>query len=157
MRFDPASPACHRFGRRRSSPGRLPRSVAVASLPAIAPAEPIPTYPDADDEPALPDEARSREAQASAEPTTQVESQPDQVLHVRFGGAAPDRLVLAMEAFRTLLRERPGGTRVVLHVPAPTGTNTLPMELSRRVAYDADLLAEVRRRLGEGLVDLRLA
>jgi len=30
------------------------------------------------------------------------------------------------------------------------------MELSRRVAYDADLLSEVRRRLGEGLVDLRL-
>jgi hypothetical protein len=31
------------------------------------------------------------------------------------------------------------------------------MELSRRVAYDADLLAEVRRRLGDGLVELRLA
>src|SRR5439155_1193052 len=93
----------------------------------------------------------------SAEPTPQIESQPDQVLHVRFGGAAPDRLVLAMETFRTLLRERPGGTRVVLHVPAPSGSATLPMELSRRVAYDADLLSEVRRRLGEGLVDLRLA
>jgi hypothetical protein len=31
------------------------------------------------------------------------------------------------------------------------------MELSRRVAYDAELLAEVRRRLGDGLVDLRLS
>ena len=33
----------------------------------------------------------------------------------------------------------------------------LPMELRRGVAYDAELLAEVRRRLGDGLVDLRLA
>jgi hypothetical protein len=130
---------------------------AAAAMPAIAPAEPIPTYVEGDDEPALPDEARQREAQASAAPTPQLESAPDQVLHVRFGGAAPDRLVLAMETFRTLLRERPGGTRVVLHVPAPNGTATLPMELTRRVAYDADLLSEVRRRLGDGLVDLRLA
>jgi hypothetical protein len=137
-------------------------------LPRIAPAEPIATYDEpaglatggdraaGDDEPALPDEARSRVAVAAAAPTSQLESQPDQVLHVRFGGASSDRLVLAMEAFRALLRERPGGTRVVLHVPAPTGSATLPMELSRRVAYDAELLSEVRRRLGDGLVDLSL-
>jgi len=130
---------------------------SAAVMAPIEPAEPIPTYVGDDDEPALPDEARAREAQASAAPTPQIESQPDQVLHVRFGGAAPDRLVLAMETFRTLLRERPGGTRVVLHVPAPNGSATLPMELRRRVAYDADLLSEVRRRLGEGLVDLQLA
>jgi hypothetical protein len=61
-----------------------------------------------------------------------------------------------METFKHLLRERPGGTRVVLHVPAPSGGGSLPMELSRRVAYDAELLSEVRRRLGEGLVDLTL-
>jgi hypothetical protein len=146
------------------------RADAVALLPAIAPATPIPTYvePDdlatssargieIDDEPALPDEARARVAMESAAPTAQVESQPDQVLHVRFGGAAPDRLILAMETFRTLLRERPGATRVVLHVPAPTGGATLPMELNRRVAYDSELLSEVRRRLGDGLVDLRLS
>jgi hypothetical protein len=112
--------------------------------------------PEADDEPALPDEARARAAVASQAPTSQLESQPDQVLHVRFGGATSDRLVLAMETFKNLLRERPGGTRVVLHVPAPTGGGSLPMELSRRVAYDAELLSEVRRRLGEGLVDLTL-
>jgi hypothetical protein len=137
-------------------------------LPRIAPAEPIATYdepaglhaPDdraaGDDEPALPDEARARVAVAAAAPTPQLESQPDQVLHVRFGGASSDRLVLAMEAFRELLRERPGGTRVVLHVPSPNSSATLPMELSRRVAYDAELLSEVRRRLGDGLVDLQL-
>jgi hypothetical protein len=140
-----------------------------SDLPRIAPAEPISTYTepaglsslgggvaDADDEPALPDEARARAAHESQAPTSQIESQPDQVLHVRFGGATSDRLVLAMETFKNLLRERPGGTRVVLHVPAPTGSGSLPMELSRRVAYDAELLSEVRRRLGEGLVDLTL-
>ena len=111
---------------------------------------------DRDEEPALPDEARARAASESAAPTNQVESQPDQILHVRFGGAASDRLVLAMETFHALLRERPGATRVVLHVPAPSGGTALPMELSRRVAYDAELLAEVRRRLGEGLVGLTL-
>jgi hypothetical protein len=30
------------------------------------------------------------------------------------------------------------------------------MELSRRVAYDAELLSEVRRRLGDGVVSLSL-
>jgi hypothetical protein len=30
------------------------------------------------------------------------------------------------------------------------------MELRPRVAYDSELLAEVRRRLGEGVVDLDL-
>jgi hypothetical protein len=62
-----------------------------------------------------------------------------------------------MEAFRGLLVERPGATRVVLHVPAPSGGSSLPMELRRGVAYDAELLAEVRRRLGEGLVELSLS
>ena len=83
-------------------------AAALATLPSIEPAEPIPTYREpeglsaidepgaSDDEPALPDEARAREAQASAAPTSPLESQADQVLEVRFGGAAPDRLVLAM-------------------------------------------------------------
>ncbi len=153
----------------RSAPAGPTASAApAAELPAITPGDPIPTYAEPEslsaatgsdeiaDEPALPDEARDRAALASAAPTSQLESGPDQILHVRFGGAAPDRLILAMETIRTLLRERPGGTRVVLHVPAPNGSSTLPMELSRRVAYDADLLSEVNRRLGDGLVDLRL-
>ena len=37
------------------------------------------------------------------------------------------------------------------------GGEALPMELRRGVAYDAELLAEVHRRLGDGLVELRLA
>ncbi len=170
----PARPDEVRPGVPRVSPLRAearPPATAdsTVELPAIAPADPIPTYAEPEslsaatgadeiaDEPALPDEARDRAALASAAPTSQIESQPDQVLHVRFGGAAPDRLILAMETIRTVLRERPGGTRVVLHVPAPNGSSTLPMELSRRVAYDSDLLSEVHRRLGDGLVDLRLA
>ena len=81
---------------------------------------------------------------------------PDRVLHVRFGGAPADQLVRAMETFRQLIRERPGDTRVVVHVPAPGGA-ALPMELKQAVAYDADLLAEVRRRLGEGVAQISLA
>ena len=79
------------------------------------------------------------------------------MLHVRFAGnAGPDRVVGAMEAFKGLLVERPGPTRVVLHVPTLTGASSLPMELRRGVAYDAELIAEVRRRLGEGVVELSL-
>jgi hypothetical protein len=61
-----------------------------------------------------------------------------------------------METFRQLARERPGDTKVVVHVPAPGGA-ALPMELRTRVAYDAELLAEIRRRLGEGIVQLSVA
>jgi DNA polymerase-3 subunit alpha len=140
------------------------------SMPRIQPPEPIPAYLEpagavavADDahdlheEPSVPDEARARiVADVSADDP--VDAGPDAILHVRFeGAAAPDRLVSAMEAVKALLRDRPGATRVVIHVPAPGGGPTLPMELRRGVAYDAELLAEVRRRLGDGLVDLRLA
>jgi len=105
----------------------------------------------------VPDEARARIV-ADATADAPVAAGPEAVLHVRFeGAAAPDRLVSAMEAVKTLLRDRPGATKVVLHVPAPGGGQALPMELRRGVAYDSELLAEVRRRLGDGLVDLRLA
>jgi DNA polymerase III subunit alpha len=142
-------------------------SATSSPLPPIAPAEPIPTYRepqgfdgldrDRDVEPALPDEARDRAAGDAAAATPPVDASPGAILHVRFaGGAATDRVVGAMEAFRGLLAEHPGATRVVLHVPAPSGGSSLPMELRRGVAYDAELLAEVRRRLGEGLVELSL-
>jgi len=139
-------------------------------MPRIQPAEPIPTYMEpagivavADDthdlheEPSVPDEARARIV-ADATADAPVSAGPEAILHVRFeGAAAPDRLVSAMEAVKALLRDRPGATRVVIHVPGPGMGQTLPMELRRGVAYDAELLAEVRRRLGDGLVDLRLA
>jgi hypothetical protein len=124
-----------------------------ASLPAIRPDVPIELD---DEEPPLPDEARARLASETAAPTPPVEAgSAGRILNVRFGGASVERLVHAMEQFRALVRERPGETRVVVHVPAPGG-GALPMELKQAVAYDADLLAEVRRRLGEGLVELTL-
>jgi DNA polymerase-3 subunit alpha len=143
----------------------LPAGGDGAALPAIVPPVPVPTYPepvfasgdDADDhdEPPLPDEARAAAVAAAQAPSAALEAGPGQVLHVRFTrDAGTERVVDAMQAFRGLLRERPGATRVIVHVPAPGGS-ALPMEL-RGVAYDAELLAEVRRRLGEGVVELAL-
>jgi len=115
------------------------------------------SLPDDRDEPSVPDEARARIV-ADAMDDTPVEAGPTAVLHVNFAALAPgDRVVTAMEAFKAVLRDRPGETRVVIHVPGPSGTPTLPMELRRGVAYDAELLAEIRRRLGDGLVEFRLA
>jgi hypothetical protein len=62
-----------------------------------------------------------------------------------------------MEGVREVLRARPGATRVVVHVPQGGGKPPLPMELRSGVAYDAELRAEVVRRLGDVMVDLSLA
>jgi hypothetical protein len=182
--FDPRAPG---FDPRAAGPGRRPDveyvsplrggaipeggplerpDAPVSTLPRIAPAEPVSTYAEIpgdtelvehDVEPALPDEARTRlasEATAATDPLEAVS--PGSILHVRFGGVPAQQLVSAMETFRQLARERPGETPVIVHVPAPGGS-ALPMELRTRIAYDADLLAEVQRRLGIGIVDLRLA
>jgi hypothetical protein len=61
-----------------------------------------------------------------------------------------------MQELRSVLKARPGDTRVVFHVPQVSGA-TLPMEVRFGVAYDSDLVAEVHRRLGEGLVRLEVA
>jgi hypothetical protein len=136
----------------------------TATLPAIAPAAPLTTddaaagspLAERDVEPALPDELRARAAADAVAATEPISAAPaGSTLHVRFGGLPAARLVLAMESFRQIARERPGGTRVVVYVPAQGGA-ALPMELRTGVAYDAELLAEVRRRLGEGVVELRL-
>ncbi|MEZ0240720.1 MAG: OB-fold nucleic acid binding domain-containing protein, partial [Chloroflexota bacterium] len=137
------------------------------AMPRLVPAEPISTYlgpagaiggtGDEPEEPSVPDEARARIV-AGATADAPQEAGPETVLHVRFErAAAPDRLVSAMEHLKALLRDRPGSTRVIIHVPGPGGGDALPMELRRGVAYDTELVAEVRRRLGEGIVDLRLA
>ena len=134
------------------------------------PATPIPTYSEppglvsaarADgtesaEEPPLPEEAGARAVADAQAPSRPIEAAPGAVLNVRFArGAGTDRVVSAMQAFKSVLRERPGATRVVVHVPAPGG-DALPMEL-RGVAYDAELVAEVRRRVGDDVIDLRLA
>jgi hypothetical protein len=140
-----------------------------ADLPRVVPAEPIATYaepPDlasaaagsgaeAPDEPPLPDEQRDAAAAAAQAPSEPVDAAPGAVLNVRFArDAGSERVVSAMQAFKAVLRDRPGGTRVVVHVPAPGGS-ALPMEL-RGVAYDAELLAEVRRRVGDGVIEISL-
>jgi hypothetical protein len=134
---------------------------AVVELPSIDPGEPYPgdlepqdlrSFGPEIDEPALPDEARDRAQAAASAPTVPTEASSGRVLHVRFsGGASAER---TMEELRGLIRARPGATRVVLHVPVSRG-GELPMELRSGVAYDADLLAEVTRRLGAG-VELQL-
>ncbi len=144
-----------------TGPGALDR------LPPIAPAEPIPTYReppglaaatfDGGDEPPLPDEVRQRVAEDATASTAPTDAGIGHVLHVRFSTVAgTDRVVGAMEAFRAVLRDRPGGTRVVIHLPSGSGVGALPMELRTGVAYDTELLAEVQRRLGQGIVELQL-
>jgi hypothetical protein len=109
------------------------------------------------EEPPLPDEARAVAARASTAPTAPLEAPASGILNVRFTrGADTARIVLAMEELRAMLKERPGATRVVFHLPGP-GSSTLPMEVRSGVAYDAELLADVQRRLGEGLVRLELS
>jgi hypothetical protein len=149
------------------SPRREPVAVGPGSAPL--PPEPVPTYAEppglapfagsgeieASEGPPLPDEARSAATAAALAPSRPLEAAPGAVLNVRFTReAGTDRVVSAMQAFRSLLRERPGATRVVVHVPAPGGS-ALPMEL-RGVAYDSELVAEVRRRVGDGVIDLQL-
>jgi DNA polymerase-3 subunit alpha len=145
------------------SPLRSAASVAVATATAPPlPAEPLSAVPGPEDmqalapdrdEPPLPDEARDAVARASSAPTAPVEAGGG-FLNIRFTrGADPSRIVTAMQELRAVLKGRPGDTRVVFHVPQPSG-ETLPMEVRFGVAYDTELVAEVRRRLGEGLVKL---
>jgi len=151
-------------------PGPVTPRVAAAegasTLPRIEPAVPVPTYieepgelaaaADADVEPALPDEARSRAAGAADAPTAATATPgPGSVLHIRFVRNAATRLVPAMEMLHQVIRERPGDTPVVIHVPGGGG-GSLPMPLRTPVAYDAELLAEIQRRVGADLVDLQL-
>jgi hypothetical protein len=124
-----------------SEPVRPP--VATASAPDAA-----------DDEPPWPDEAQQREVAAAERPTAPLEASAGQVLRVRFGTAPMERVVEAFGALRELFAGHPGDTPVVLHVPAGGGREQ-PMQLRAGVAYDAELLGEVERRIG-GLVRLEL-
>jgi hypothetical protein len=136
-----------------------------AAVPAAPPA-PISAAPAPDDlatfapdreEPPLPDEAQAAAARSSAAPTQPLEATASAMLNVRFTrGAETARIVMAMEELRAVFKERPGATRVIFHIPGDRGA-TSPMEVRSGVAYDAELLAEVRRRLGEGLVHLEVS
>jgi hypothetical protein len=110
---------------------------------------------DGSEEPPLPEEAGAAVTRSAGSSTVPLEAGPGQVLHVRFKAAPDDRIVAAFTELRTLIRERPGVTPVVLHIPAGAGRSR-EMRLGAGIAYDADLLADVERRFG-GLLRLDLS
>jgi hypothetical protein len=145
------------MGRRSSGVASLAPRAAVAVVDGGVP-EPASLQPLADEgseEPPLPEEVGAALGRAAATSTTPIEAGPGQVLHIRFAVAPDERIVAAFAELRSLIRERPGGTPVVLHVPAGPG-RTREMRLGSGIAYDAELLAEVHRRLA-GLVRLEVA
>jgi DNA polymerase-3 subunit alpha len=151
-----------------AGPATIASVATVTAVTAVAPpSEPVPTWvdppesvaigPERDEEPPLPDEVGKAILDRAEGPTEPLAAEGDAVLHVRFSeSAGHERIVTAMEAVQALFREHPGSTRVVLHVPA-TGGSGLPLELRRGVAYDVELMADVRRRLGDGVVELSLS
>ena len=149
-------------GERQFELGRREALVPVAGAPRAPLAELVqPASLDAlgangTDEPPWPDEATARLARDAQADTQAVEATAGRTLHVRFQPAPQERVVESFRALRELLHERPGETQVVLHIPAGGGREQR-MELRTGVAYDAELLAEVQRRLGDGLVTLHLS
>jgi DNA polymerase-3 subunit alpha len=108
------------------------------------------------DEPPWPDEAQVTVVQAARAATVPIVASPGQVLHVSFQPrSGPDSVLQAFEALREVLLERPGETAVVLHIPAGGGRQQ-EMQLRSGVAYDAELVATVGRRVGP-IAELRLA
>ncbi|HMK93006.1 MAG TPA: DNA polymerase III subunit alpha, partial [Thermoleophilia bacterium] len=108
-----------------------------------------------DDEPPLPVELAVREAAAARAPTEPVAARADQVLQVRFGSASPELIAATFQELRQALRGRPGETPVVVRLPVGRGGEQA-MQLRLRVAYDAELLADLERRFGASLIRLEL-
>ncbi len=108
-----------------------------------------------DDEPPFPEEIVRRDIAAQNRPTLPVEAAPDQALHVRFTRGAQEQVIAAFGALREIIHSRPGTTRVVLHVPSADG-RMQRMDLSVGVAYDAELVGLVERRIGAGAAELSL-
>ena len=95
-------------------------------------------------------------ADAPARPDA-VEIPPDAVLHIRFKARQSiEETIRAMEIVKGELRSRPGGTRVVVHIPQAGGAQLLPMEQRRGVAWDAGLPAILRDRVGGEGIELEL-
>ncbi len=155
----------------RSGPVRPTAAVPIARPPAAEPAPrpvpegqvlPIPrpvlvagSERQSDDEPPWPIEAEQSLVREANRPTQPLDARPGQTLHVHFHGAEPDRIVPAFESLRGILRSRPGDTPVVLHIPNGNRQEQ-QMHLRTAVAYDAELVALVRRSVGSEVVDLRL-
>ncbi|MDQ3492367.1 MAG: DNA polymerase III subunit alpha, partial [Chloroflexota bacterium] len=140
---DPAPVTPVRSSDRLAPAGELPGPMSLGSLAS-----------DAGEEAPWPEEVHDRLAAEETAVTAPIEAPVGQQVHVRFARAPQDSLVQALQTLRDVLREHPGDTPVVLHIPA--GADERPMQLRGGVAYDAELLAVVRRRLGEGIAELRL-
>jgi hypothetical protein len=135
--------------------GGVTGSIKVAFAPKVAAAGPM-EVAIADDEPPLPDEVVAELVAAEQQPTAPVQAAAGQVLHIIFEPGSPDQVGATMRELREIVRERPGDTPLVLHIPAGGG-RVQRMELRTGVAYDAELLATVTRRLGPRTVRLNLA
>ena len=103
----------------------------------------------------MPDEARERIV-AAATDDAPLDAGPAAILHVRFGVGRIGARGLGDGAGQDAAARPPrcharGDPR-----PGERGGGGPPHGLRRGVAYDAELLAEVHRRLGDGLVELRL-
>ncbi len=138
-------------------PAALPRPRPVAPVSEMPVPRSIAALEDGDDEPALPDGPRqAMEAVVAPDaPTLPTTARAGQVLQVRFGRTDEQRLVDAFEALRAVVNARPGETAVVLHLPA-SGGHVQQMQLRTGVAYDGELVAELRRRVGP-ILTLELA
>ncbi len=137
-----------------------PEPVSGAPEPVSGAPEPADLAAMAPDreEPPFSDEARAEALRTASAPTAPREAGPGGRLHVRFRAGLPvDDLQAAMAAVRDVLRACPGSTSVTVHLPQGAGRAALPMELRSGVAYDAELVAEVGRRVGVGAVELALA
>jgi hypothetical protein len=99
-----------------------------------------------------------------AEPLAGAMSNPDPVeiptgavLHIKFKARqSVEETIRAMEIVKGELRARPGGTRVVVHIPQAGGAQLLPMEQRNGVAWDAGLPAILRDRVGGDGIELEL-
>jgi DNA polymerase-3 subunit alpha len=130
----------------------------VIPEPRSEPSEPVSVSviaADHSEEPAWPDEARQLLNAAEEAPTVPIQAGPGQSLQIRFRPRVQDEVVRGFGVLRELIHEHPGETAVVLRIPVGPGREQR-LELRRGVAYDAELLSQIRRRLGEGLVELEL-
>ncbi len=109
----------------------------------------------ASEEPPFPEEAQRLVAAFAEAPTVALTSRPDQALHVRFTITAAESVSRGFETLRAVVHDHPGETPLVVHIPAARG-GTQAMQLRRGVAYDGELLHDLERRLGPGLVRLEL-
>ncbi len=139
------------------------REVAAPSpVDAAEPAEPWSEpdsiralAPDGSDEAPWPEEAQAKLAAQDAAATTPIAAGIGQILHVRFRSAPQDAMLHGFRELRDLIAERPGETTVVLRIPAAGGREQ-EMELRTGVAYDAELIATIQHRLGQGMVEISL-